>query len=50
MGWNWGGGATSTTKPLGYINLGYASSGTPQLDNRVPNAGNTEGSMVIMEF
>ena len=49
-GWNWGGGATSSTLPITYINLGYSPNGTQQLDARVPNAGNTEGHMMVMEF
>ena len=40
-GWNWGGGATSATLPITYINLGYSASGNQQLDNRVPNSCNT---------
>ena len=49
-GWNWG-GATTTTLPITYINLGGTTgSGNQQTDARVPNAGNTEGHMMVMEF
>jgi hypothetical protein len=49
-GWNWG-GANTTTLPITYINLGGTTgTGNQQLDARVPNAGNTEGHMMVMEF